>query len=128
MGIGFLAVSLTPASAFWLGIGGLALAGTMNPICNGPLFALLQDVVALDIQGGVFTVIGSLSGLAAPVGLAIAGPVADWLGVQAWFMIGGLLCIILGTVMFFTPVIMDLEAHGHITQAERKESIPYMPS
>jgi DHA3 family macrolide efflux protein-like MFS transporter len=128
MGFGFLVVSLTPASAFWLGIAGLALAGTMNPICNGPLFALLQDVVAPDIQGRVFTVIGSLSGLAAPVGLAIAGPVADWLGVQAWFMIGGLLCVILGTAMFFTPVIMDLEAHGHIPQSEHKESIPYMPS
>jgi DHA3 family macrolide efflux protein-like MFS transporter len=127
-GIGFLIVGLTPASAFSLGIIGLALGGTMNPICNGPLFALLQDVVAPEIQGRVFTVIGSLSGLAAPVGLAIAGPVADWLGVQAWFMIGGLLCIILGTAMFLTPIIMDLEAHRHAAQAARKGSTPCLPS
>ena len=38
---------------------------------------------------------------------------ADWLGVQAWFVIGGLLCIILGMAMLFTPVVMDLEVHGH---------------
>jgi DHA3 family macrolide efflux protein-like MFS transporter len=119
-GIGFTIVGLTPGSAFWLGIVGLAVGGTMNPICNGPLFALLQDVVAPEMQGRVFTVIGSLSGLAAPVGLAIAGPVADWLGVQAWFVLGGVLCIVLGAAMFLTPTIIDLEAHGHAAQAARK--------
>ena len=119
-GIGFLIVGLTPASAFWLGIVGLAFAGTMNPICNGPLFALLQDVVAPEIQGRVFTVIGSLSGLAVPVGLAIGGPIADWLGVQAWFMIGGLLCVAAAVAMFSTPAVMGLEAHGHAAQAARE--------
>jgi DHA3 family macrolide efflux protein-like MFS transporter len=79
-GIGFLIVGLTPGWAFGLSLVGLAFGGMMNPICNGPLFALLQDVVAPEIQGRVFTVIGSLSSLAVPVGLAIAGPVADWLG------------------------------------------------
>jgi DHA3 family macrolide efflux protein-like MFS transporter len=119
-GIGFTLVGLTPGPALWLAIVGLALGGTMNPICNGPLSALLQDVVAPEIQGRVFTVIGSLSGLAAPVGLAIAGPVADWLGVQAWFVIGGLLCIILGGAMFLTPMVMDLEAHGHALRAAHR--------
>ena len=118
-GLGFLIVGLTPASAFWLGIVGLAFAGTMNPICNGPLFALLQDVVTPEIQGRVFTVIGSMSGLAAPVGLAIAGPVADWLGVQAWFMIGGLMCVAAAVAMFSTPAVMGLEEHGRAAQAAR---------
>ena len=121
-GIGFLIVGLTPASAFWLGIVGLALGGITNVICNGPLFALLQEVVTPDMQGRVFTVIGSLSGLAAPVGLAIAGPVADRLGVQAWFIIGGLFCVVAAASMFSTPAVMGLEAHGHAAQAARERS------
>jgi len=121
-GIGFLVVGLTPASALWLGIAGLAFAGIMNVICNGPFLALFQDVVAPEIQARVFTVIGSLTGLAAPVGLAIAGPVADWLGVQAWFIIGGTLCMVWGVGMFLTPVVMDIEAHGQAAESARGRS------
>lgn len=121
-GIGFLVVGLTPASALWLGIAGLAFAGIMNVICNGPFLALFQDVVAPEIQARVFTVIGSLTSLAAPVGLAIAGPVADWLGVQAWFIIGGTLCMVWGVGMFLTPVVMDIEAHGQAAESARGRS------
>jgi DHA3 family macrolide efflux protein-like MFS transporter len=121
-GIGFLVVGLTPASALWLGIVGLAFAGIMNVVCNGPFLALFQDVVAAEIQARVFTVIGSLTGLAVPVGLAIAGPVADRLGVQAWFIIGGTLCMVWGVAMFMTPVVMNIEAHGRTAQAARERS------
>lgn len=121
-GIGFLVVGLTPASALWLGIVGLASAGIMNVICNGPFLALFQDVVAPEIQARVFTVISSLSGLAGPVGLAIAGPVADGLGVQAWFIIGGTLCVVWGVAMFLTPVVMSIEEHGHAARAAREEA------
>jgi DHA3 family macrolide efflux protein-like MFS transporter len=48
MGLGFLVVGLTPANAFWLAWGGLLFAGFMNPIANGPFFALLQDPTSRD--------------------------------------------------------------------------------
>ena len=63
--------------------------------------AILQSAVAPEIQGRVFTAVGSLAGLASPVGMAIAGPVADWAGVQVWFLMGG--------VMRFIPAVMQLE-------------------
>jgi DHA3 family macrolide efflux protein-like MFS transporter len=44
-----------------------------------------------------------------PLGLAIAGPVADALGVQIWFLIGGIATTVMGTGAFFTPAIMQLE-------------------
>ena len=83
----------------------------MNPICNGPLLAVLQGAVEPERQGRVFTVVGTFAGAASPLGMAIAGPVADWLGVQAWFVIGGLLGILMGIVFLFVPAVMDLE-HG----------------
>jgi DHA3 family macrolide efflux protein-like MFS transporter len=128
-GIGFLIVGLTPASSLWLGIVGLAFAGIMNVICNGPFLALFQDVVAPEMQARMFTVIGSLTGLAAPLGLAIAGPVADWLGVQAWFIIGGTLCMVWGVGMLMTPVVMNIEVHGRAVQeaAERSAAPAPMP-
>jgi len=38
--------------------------------------------VAPELQGRVFTAVSSMAGLASPLGIAIAGPVADWAGVQ----------------------------------------------
>lgn len=119
MGLGFVLVGLSPADAFWMSIAGLALGGTMNPVVNGPLGALLQAVVAPELQGRVFTVLRSMSALAVPLGLAIGGPISDWLGVQVWFVIGGLICIAASVAMLLTPAVMNLESHGHAVQAAR---------
>ena len=120
-GLGFVLVGLTPAEAFWMSIVGLAFSATMNPMVNGPFGALLQDVVAPELQGRVFTVLGSMTGLAVPLGLAIAGPISDWLGVQAWFVIGGSVCVVASVAMLMTPSVRDLESHGHAVQAARDD-------
>jgi DHA3 family macrolide efflux protein-like MFS transporter len=118
-GLGFVLVGLTPADAFWASVAGLAFSGAMNPIVNGPFGALFQDVVAPELQGRVFTVLGSMTALAAPLGLAIGGPVSDWLGVQVWFVIGGLICVVASVAMLLTPTVMNLESHGHAVQTAR---------
>jgi DHA3 family macrolide efflux protein-like MFS transporter len=72
----------------------------------------LQDVVAPEIQGRVFTVISSVSGMAAPLGMAIAGPVADAFGVQLWFLVGGIASVLMGVSLRMIPAIMHLEDGG----------------
>jgi DHA3 family macrolide efflux protein-like MFS transporter len=113
MGLGTLAVGLTPTAVFWLGVVGLFLAAFMMAICNGPVFALLQALVAPEMQARVFTVIQSSSAAMAPLGMAFAGPVADAFGVRIWYVMGGVACILMGAGAFFVPAIMHLEdAHG----------------
>jgi DHA3 family macrolide efflux protein-like MFS transporter len=109
MGLGFLLVGLAPATALWLALGAMLFAGTMNPIANGPIGALLQSIVAPDMQGRVFMIVGSLAGFAAPLGLAVAGPVADALGVGSWFVVGGAASLLIGVIAFFVPAIMQIE-------------------
>jgi DHA3 family macrolide efflux protein-like MFS transporter len=109
MGIGFLLVGLAPATALWLALGAMFFAGTMNPIANGPIGALLQSIVAPEVQGRVFMIVGSMSGFAAPLGLAVAGPVADALGTGSWFIVGGAACILMGAIALFVPAIMQIE-------------------
>ena len=41
---------------------------------------------------------------------AIAGPIADPIGVHFWFLIGGAVTAILGIFPFFVPAIMDIES------------------
>jgi DHA3 family macrolide efflux protein-like MFS transporter len=109
MGVGLALVGIAPASAFWLSLAGMLLGGFMNPITNGPFSAIFQDVVAPEIQGRVFTAIGSIVALASPLGIAVAGPVADWLGVQVWFVMGGVACVLMGIGMCFVPDVMQIE-------------------
>ncbi len=109
MGMGVILVGLAPQNGFWLAWGGMLLAGFMNPIVNAPFLALLQSAVAPEIQGRVFTAVSSMSGLASPLGMAIAGPVADWAGVQVWFLVGGVISILMGGTMRLIPTVMQLE-------------------
>ncbi len=109
LGVGLLLVGLTPAQVFPMALGGLLLGGVMNALCNGSFMAVMQGAVAPEMQGRVFTVVGSLCAAMAPLSMAIAGPLADAVGVRTLFWVGGGAQIILGVVGFFIPAIMRLE-------------------
>jgi DHA3 family macrolide efflux protein-like MFS transporter len=124
MSVGFLVVGLAPATTFWMAWGGLLLAGMMNPIVNGPFFAIMQDVVAPDMQGRVFTTIGSISGAAAPLGMLIAGPVADAFGVQLWFIVAGIIGLAMGIGLPSVKSVMNLEDQRQPVQEPVTEAKP----
>ena len=118
MGIGLTILGLVPSNLFWLALVSLFVGGFFNPITNGPFFAILQDVVEPSIQGRVFTVISSVSGAAAPLGMLVAGPVADKWGVQLWFVLGGIVSLVCAVVMRITPSVMNLEDHRYTTESK----------
>lgn len=123
-GAGLVLLALTPPQAFWLGVGALLFAGVMNAFCNGPLFAMLQSVVAPEMQGRIFTLLGSLASLMAPLGLAIAGPLSDLVGPQPWFGVGGAACIVLGIVAFGMPSVMNIERQAAAAPAPSSATEP----
>ncbi len=117
-GLGIVLVGLAPANAFWLAVSGMFVAGSMNALVNGPLFAVLQAIVAPEMQGRVFTVVGSLCSAMMPLSLAVAGPVADAIGLRPWYVVSGVVCTLLGLGACFVPVIVNIEQNhnGHIAK------------
>jgi DHA3 family macrolide efflux protein-like MFS transporter len=109
MGVGCLVMGLLPPTAFGLAILTMFFLGVVNPIANGPLLAAIQAVVTPGMQGRVFSLIGTVSAAMSPIGLIIAGPIADKLGVQTWFIIGGVVTLMMGIASFFVPAIMHFE-------------------
>ena len=109
MGAGCLVMGLLPSSAFALAVGTMFFLGIMSPIVNGPLMAAVQAAVAPEMQGRVFMLISTMAGAMSPLGLVIAGPIADKLGVQTWFIIGGIVTIGMGIIGVFIPAIMHFE-------------------
>lgn len=115
MGAGILVLALAPSSAISLAVGGALVVGLMMPITMGPLFAVLQSTVEPDMQARIFTLLNSVGTAMVPIGLMIAGPVADRVGIQAWFFLGGTLSILMGVAGLFIPSVMNMEEKQCVT-------------
>ena len=59
-------MGLLPSSAFTLAVVAMFFLGVINPIVNGPLMAAVQAAVAPEMQGRVFSLIGSVSAAMSP--------------------------------------------------------------
>ncbi|MCR4392644.1 MAG: hypothetical protein NUV94_07820 [Candidatus Acetothermia bacterium] len=91
------------SAGLFVALAALLITGAMNPIANGPLQALVQAHVPPDMQGRVFSLIGGVAMGMSPLSLAIAGPVADLVGIRFWYVVGGATMIALGAAGFFVP-------------------------
>jgi DHA3 family macrolide efflux protein-like MFS transporter len=109
LGLGTTVIGFTPPQLFWLGLAANTLTGLILPITNGSYGAILQSVIAPDMQGRVFAFIMSAATLVSPLGLMIAGPVSDALGIQLWFWVSGIICALMGVAGFFINEVMGME-------------------
>jgi len=112
LGLGFVALGLTPGGLFWMALVSIFVVGLMIPLIDGPIMAILQGTVAPEIQGRVFTMMGSLIWITSPFSLAVAGPVSDWLGLQVWYVVAGVLCGVTGVALFFVPAMVNIEENN----------------
>jgi DHA3 family macrolide efflux protein-like MFS transporter len=122
LGIGVMMIGLAPANLLIIAIIGSTLLGIMTSIANGPLIALLQSSIRPDMLGRVVSVLSTGATAIAPLGLLIAGPLSDALGIQVWFWAGGVLCIIIGIAGFLSPALMGVEDNREATSAAVSET------
>ncbi len=109
MGIGTLLMSQVPPTGIYIAIGAALTVGIMQPITNGPIFAVMQSTVAPDMQARVFSLLSSAAAGMSPIGLLIAGPLSDKFGIQTWFLLGGSICILMAVAGFFIPALKNIE-------------------
>jgi DHA3 family macrolide efflux protein-like MFS transporter len=128
LGIGFSLIGFVPSNLFWLGVVSAFFAASMVPMVNGPIHAILQSAVEPEMQGRVFTLVGSMGAAMAPLGLIIAGPVADAIGVQSWYVIGGLACVLMAVVGYSIPAVMNIEENHHKTGDQAQKQVETVDS
>lgn len=104
-----LLIALAPADKFSLAVFGMALTGFMMPITNGPLFAIMQANVEPEVQGRVFSMMQSMSSAMMPIGMLIAAPVAELIGIRGWLLFGASGCLAMGVAGFFIPELLNVE-------------------
>jgi DHA3 family macrolide efflux protein-like MFS transporter len=130
VGLGFILLGLVPSNLFALAVVLLFITGGGAALTDGPLMAVLQKTIAPEMQGRVFMLFGSLITLTSPIGLIIAGPVTDAIGVQVWYIVAGLAVVGFAIWAMFTPAIVNIEDYVYepageaVTEDERISAEP----
>ncbi|MFH0850914.1 MAG: MFS transporter [Candidatus Bathyarchaeota archaeon] len=108
-GLGIIGIGLAPGNLLWAAVVSIFVFGIMNSISNGSFFSVIQTVIPNELQGRVFTLVMSASVAVMPLGLAIAAPVAEVIGVRSWFLISGAVTIGAGIYGLLNPRIRGFE-------------------
>jgi DHA3 family macrolide efflux protein-like MFS transporter len=109
IGLCLLWVSTMGSGQFSLFLPAMFLFGFMVPFIDGPFIAIIQANVSPEYQGRVLTMTTSLLWLTTPIGLGIAGPVADAFGIPIWYAIAGALCLVGMLVGILLPQVRNIE-------------------
>ncbi len=108
-GLATVAIGLVPSGWYLVALVAIFATGAFVSIVNASLVAVMQAVIPADMQGRVFSLINSSVLAMTPLGLAIGGPTADWLGPQVWYVLAGVVSVVLGIALLFAPTVMNLE-------------------
>jgi DHA3 family macrolide efflux protein-like MFS transporter len=112
LGLALAVLGALPTSAFGGVVGAVFAAGIVAPMAVGSFQAIQQAVVPPELQGRVFSLARSGMDAMSPIGLAVAGPVADAFGLQRWYLLSGVVMVLMAGAALFVPAVMDLERTG----------------
>ncbi|MHB1682917.1 MAG: MFS transporter [Bacilli bacterium] len=107
------------ADAYWT-IGVLLVCGLSIGILNGSLGAMAVAVIPQQMRGRVFGLLGALSTIATPLGMAVFGGLMVYIPLAALFAVMGSLSVLSG-LSFLLPVKDDL---ANLRSVEQNASTP----
>ncbi len=103
------ASGLLAPDMFWV----FAVLGVfMGLVCawfNGPTVTLVQRNVPEEKMGRALGFVTAAMGLATPIGIALGGVLAEAIGVAAFFVVDGLLCAVIGVVLYLPKSVRALD-------------------
>ena len=100
---------LAPGNLLLLGAFWWFLSGVTYSTGNASMMAILQSSVPNEMQGRVLSLMNTAIGLAGPIGLLIAGPLGEAIGVQGVFIVGGTLSTLVCVLALFSRTLRHVE-------------------
>jgi DHA3 family macrolide efflux protein-like MFS transporter len=95
--------------------------GLFVPLFSTPFMTLVQETVPPEMHGRVFSYVGIVMALATPVGMAIFGPLADVISVQA-------ILVISGVIMALVMIVAMIVPSGRAAMAAARAHVPEEPA
>ena len=112
MGVGLLLIGFSPEGMIGYSYVAAAVIGLGMVMTNAPINGSMQENVHPEMQGRVNSLVSSLATMGMPIGLIIAGPVSEAIGITTWFMISGIIFVILSPIYVFNKDVNTLHT-GH---------------
>jgi DHA3 family macrolide efflux protein-like MFS transporter len=112
-GLAIIVIGLSPKDAFLPAVVVIFVTGILEAVVLGLSGAIAQAIIPPEVQGRVFALLTSASQGLAPLGLLLAGPTADGLGVQFWYVLTGVIITVMGTGALFVPAIVRIEEKAY---------------
>lgn len=100
LGIWSFIAGLLPSNMFWIFTIMIFLMGAAGIGFNVPLTAYVQRTIPQEHLGKVLSIITSVMSFSAPIGMFVAGPVSEMIGVNLWFVLAGIAMIFVGILCF----------------------------
>lgn len=95
-----LTVALGLSPTLWVFYGFMFGFGLFVPLFSAPFMTLVQESIAPEMQGRVFSYVTIIMALATPIGMTVFGPLADIVSVQTLLVGGGIATVlVIGTAM-----------------------------
>ncbi|WP_205704071.1 MFS transporter [Candidatus Chloroploca sp. Khr17] len=110
-----------PSSLFWLAALWWIVSGVTFSTGNAPLIALIQSQVPNQLQGRVLSLLSTVMGLAAPLGLGLAALLGAFIGVRGSFIVGGLASATICLLGLALPDLLRIEEQP--LRAERTHAV-----
>lgn len=103
-------VALTPPTWFWMAAMWWLINGTTFIFINAPLTALLQSTIPNQFQGRVLSLLNTIMALAAPIGLGIASPLGELIGIRWLFIAMGIAGGLVSLLGFYSRFLREMDA------------------
>lgn len=108
-GLALTLVGLMPADALLWAAAAWFVAGIMSALINGASLTIFQTVVPEAMLGRVFALQLAIVTSLSPLGLYIAGQIADRFGAAIWFVLAGIGYALAGLIAPLIPALMRIE-------------------
>ena len=119
LGICSLIGGILPAHLFWVFCIVVFIMGTTGMGFNIPFTAYIQRTIPSEDLGKVISLVTSVMSFAAPVGLFIAGPVSEIIGVSNWMICAGIVMIFVGILCYILTREFDIPMYREVATNEK---------
>jgi MFS transporter, DHA3 family, macrolide efflux protein len=123
MSVATFFLGFTSLALFSLALVATFIVGAGLSVSNSPMMAIMQSVVAKDMQGRLFSIFNALTSALTPLGLVVAGPLADAIGILPLYFISGVASFIATAASFFVRPLMNIESSMAISDLKVEPQI-----